>query len=75
MTPRLSFFHRLLSAIVGLVMGGALGMLFFYLIMVVVGSDFGLENVRPGIVLGATIGFFVGVWQPSRWSWLDFLFP
>jgi uncharacterized membrane protein YGL010W len=74
-TPRLSFFHRLLSAIVGLVMGGLLGMLVFYLIMVVVGSDFGLENVRPGIVLGATIGFFVGVWQPRRWSWLDFLVP
>ena len=75
MTPRMSFFHRLLSAIVGLVMGGLLGMLIFYLIMVVVGSDFGLESVRPGILLGATIGFFVGVWQPRRWSWLDFLVP
>jgi len=75
MTPPLPFFHRLLTAIVGLVMGGFLGMLIFYLIMVVVGSDFGLDNVRPGFVLGAIIGFFLGLWQPRRWSWLDFLLP
>ena len=73
--PALSFLHRLLTAIVGLLMGGSLGMLIFYLVVVVVGSDFGLDNVRPGIVVGATIGFFVGLWRPRRWSWLDFLVP
>ena len=71
--PSLSLVHRLLSAIVGLITGGLLGMLVFYLIMVVARSDFGLDNVRPGIVLGAAIGFFFGLWRPHRWSWLDFL--
>ncbi len=75
MTPTLSFFHRLLTAIVGLIIGGLAGMLIFYLIMVVVGSNFGLDNVRPGIVLGAGVGFFFGLWRPRRWSWLDFLAP
>ena len=56
-------------------MGGLAGMLVFYLIMVVVGLNFGLDNVRPGIVMGAAIGFFVGLWRPRRWSWLDLLTP
>jgi hypothetical protein len=51
-----SFFHRFLTAIVGLIIGGLVGMLAFYLVMLVVGSDFGLDNVRPGVVLGAAIG-------------------
>jgi hypothetical protein len=74
-TPTLSFFHRLLTTIVGLIMGGLAGMLIYYLIMVVVGSSFGLDNVRRGIVLGAGVGFFFGLWRPRRWSWLDFLAP
>ena len=75
MTPSLSFFHRLLTAIVGFITGGFLGMLVLYLLMVSVGSDFGLDNVRPGVIFGAAIGFFFGLWRPRRWSWLDFLAP
>jgi hypothetical protein len=71
----LSFFHRFLTAVVGLIIGGLVGMLAFYLVMLVVGSNFGLDNVRPGVVLGAAIGFFFGLWRPHRWSWLDFLGP
>ncbi len=70
-----SFVHRLLTALVGLIVGGLGGMLAFYVIMLVVGSDFGLENVRPGGLLGAAIGFLFGLWRPHRWSWLDFLVP
>jgi hypothetical protein len=71
----LSFFHRFLTAVVGLIIGGLVGVLAFYLVMLVVGSNFGLDNVRPGVVLGAAIGFFFGLWRPHRWSWLDFLGP
>jgi hypothetical protein len=71
----LSVFHRFLTAIVGFVIGGLVGMLVFYLVMVVVGSDFGLDNVRPGVVLRAALGFFFSLWRPRRWSWLDFLGP
>ena len=67
---------RFLSAIVGLLGGGLLGMLVLYVVMLLVGSDFGLDNVRPGFVLGAVVGFFVGLIFPARsWFWLDFLGP
>jgi hypothetical protein len=73
--PAWFIFHRFLTAIVGLIIGGFVGMLAFYLVMLVVGSEFGLDNVRPGAVLGAAIGVFFGLWRPHRWSWLDFLSP
>jgi presenilin-like A22 family membrane protease len=68
-------FHRCFTAIIGLVIGGLVGMLALYFVMFVVGSDFGLDNVRPGAVVGAFIGFFLGLWFPHRWSWLDFMGP
>ena len=47
-------------------------MLILYIVMLVVGSDFGLDNVRPGFVLGAVLGFFLGLSFPEHcWSWLD----
>jgi hypothetical protein len=70
-----AFFHRFLTAIFGLIIGGFVGILALYFVMLVVGSDFGLDNVRPGVLLGAAIGFFFGLWRPRRWSWLDFLGP
>ena len=57
MKESVSLFHRYLSAIVGLLVGGVLGMLVLYFVMLVIGSDFGLDNVRPGVVLGAVLGF------------------
>ena len=71
MKASLSFFHRFLTAVVGLIIGGLVGVLAFYLVMLVVGSNFGLDNVRPDVVLGTAIGFFFGLWHPRRWSWLD----
>ena len=66
-------FHRFLTAIAGLFIGGLVGMLALYFVMLVTGSDFGLDNVRPGAVIGAVIGFLFGLWFPHRWFWLDFL--
>ena len=74
MKASFSLFHRFLTAIIGLFIGGLVGMLALYFLMLVIGSDFRLDNVRPGAVLGAVIGFLVGLWFPHRWSWLDF-FP
>jgi len=73
MQDSFSLFHRFLTAIVGLLIGGLAGMLVLYFVMLVTGSDFGLDNVRPGAVVGAALGFFFGLWFPHRWSWLDFL--
>jgi len=67
--------HRFLTGIVGMIIGGLVGMLALYFAMFLVGSDFGLDNVRSGLVLGAAIGFLFGLWRPRRWSWLDFLVP
>jgi ABC-type antimicrobial peptide transport system permease subunit len=67
-----SLLHRSFSAIVGLLVGGVLGMLVLYLVMLVVGSDFGLDNVRPGFVVGGVLGFVLGLCFPRRCaSWLD----
>ena len=55
-----SIFSRLMSAIGGLLCGGMLGMLALYFLMLVVGSDFGLNNVRPGAIFGGVIGFLLG---------------
>ena len=38
------------------------------------GSDFGLDNVRPGFILGGAIGFLIGLRFPKQLTWLDF-FP
>jgi hypothetical protein len=74
MKESVSLFHRFVSAIVRLLVGGVLGMLVLYFVMLVIGSDFGLDNVRPSFVLGAVLGFFLGLWfHQHRWSWLDFL--
>ena len=73
MKKPLPLLHRFISAIGGLFVGLAVGMLGLYLIMSVVGSDFGLDNVRPGAVLGAGIGFFLGWRFPRRCSLLDLI--
>ena len=56
MQASISLFHRVLTATAGLFIGGLLGMLALYYAMLLVGSDFGMDNVRPGAVLGAVIG-------------------
>jgi hypothetical protein len=43
-----SILSRLLRSIVGLLTGGLVGMLALYFVMLLVGSDFGLDNVRAG---------------------------
>jgi hypothetical protein len=47
---------RLLSAIVGLLTGGLVGMLALYFVMLLVGSDFGLDNVRAERCVRAGLG-------------------
>jgi hypothetical protein len=44
-----SILSRLLSAFVGLLTGVLVGMLALYFVMLLVGSDFGLDNVRAGL--------------------------
>ena len=75
MQASFSLFQRFLSAIAGLFLGGLVGMLALYFAMLVFGSDFGMDNVRPGAVVGAVIGVFVGLWFPHRWSWRDLMTP
>jgi hypothetical protein len=69
-----SILSRILTGIVGLLCGGVLGMLALYFLMLLVGSDFGLNNVRPGFIIGGVIGFLIGLRFPERLTWLDF-FP
>ena len=52
-----SVLDRLLRAIAGLFIGALLGMLALYFLMLLTGFNFGLDNVRPGAVLGAVVGF------------------
>ena len=73
MKASFSFLHRFFTAIVGLFLGGLIGMLALYFVMIVSGSDFGLDNVRPGAIFGAVIGLLFGLRFPHRWSWLDLL--
>jgi len=68
MKEPLSLLHRFISAIGGLLVGLVVGMLTLYLAMSVVGSSFGLDNVRPGAVIGAAVGFFLGWRFPRRSS-------
>ena len=70
MTHSLSLLDRVLGAIAGLFIGAVLGMLGLYFLMMV-GSDFGLDNVRSGAVLGAVLGVFLGMRRPWHWTWLD----
>ena len=65
-----SILSRLLSAIVGLLTGGLVGMLALYFVMLLVGSDFGLDNVRAGALFGGGIGFLLGLRSPEKFRWL-----
>jgi len=57
---------RVVSAIAGLFLGAALGMLVLYFLMLLVGSDFGLDNVRLGAIFGGVIGFLLALRFPER---------
>jgi hypothetical protein len=46
--------------------GIVVGMLALYFVMLLVGSDFGLDNVRAGAPFGGVIGFLLGL----RFRWL-----
>jgi hypothetical protein len=68
-----SMLDRCVNALVGLIVGALMGMLLLYLIMVLAGSDFRMDNVRLGAIIGAAAGLFCGWWFPDRWYW--HLFP
>lgn len=56
-----SILSRILSSIVGLLIGAFVGMLGLYFVMVLVGSNFGLDNVRAGALFGGVIGLLLGL--------------
>jgi hypothetical protein len=62
-----SFGERFLLGVTGLVAGFLLGPIVLLLIMTVYGSDFGLDNVRPGMLIGAVVGFGLGVISRQPW--------
>ena len=53
--------------------GTLLGMLGLYFVMILLRSDFGLDNVCPVAALGAVLGLIFGLFRPRRWSLLDFV--
>ena len=64
----MKFLSRVLSAVVGLFLGALLGMLGLYFLMLLVGSDFGLDSVRPGALFGALVGLVLGLWFPDKFA-------
>jgi hypothetical protein len=50
----------------GLFLGALVGPIILLVVMGFYGSDFGLDNIRPGIVVGAVLGFGVGVISQER---------
>jgi pimeloyl-ACP methyl ester carboxylesterase len=62
----MSILSRVVSAIAGLFLGAVLGMLVLYFLMLLVGSDFGLDNVRLGAIFGGVIGFLLALRFPER---------
>jgi len=50
----------------GLLGGGILGILILIAAMMIAGSDFGLDSVRPGALVGAIAGAVVGFFSPGR---------
>jgi len=63
-----SIFSRILSAIVGLLVGAVVGMLALYFLMLLFHSDFGLDNVRPGAGFGGVVGFLLGFRFPEPFA-------
>jgi len=57
-----------MSAVAGLLFGAVLGMLVLYFLMLLVGSDFGLDNVRLGAIFGGVIGFLLALRFPERFT-------
>ena len=55
-----------MSAVAGLLFGAVLGMLVLYFLMLLVGLDFGLDNVRPGAIFGGVIGFLLALRFPEH---------
>jgi len=74
MKKPVSTLARFLSAIVGLLVGGVVGMLALYFLMLLVGSDFGLDNVRPGGIFGGVVGLLLGLRFPDNFAWLGLPF-
>jgi len=69
MKEPVSILSRLLSAIVGSLIGGVVGMLALYYLMLLVRSDFGLDNVRLGALFGGVVGFLLGLRFPKPFAW------
>jgi len=55
---------RLFGGLAGLLVGGFLGVVSLILVILVSGWTFGLDNVLPGVVIGAGIGLVLGFWLP-----------
>jgi hypothetical protein len=65
-TVSLSLIKRILGALAGFLGGGALGIIALVGVMIFARSDFGLESIRPGALVGAVLGAIVGFISPKR---------
>jgi hypothetical protein len=68
MSKSVPLLSRVVSAVAGLLFGAVLGMLVLYFLMLLIGSDFGLDNVRLGAIFGGLIGFLLALRFPERFT-------
>ena len=66
MKDSLSLMQRIVGAFAGFLGGGALGIIALIGVMIFARSDFGLESIRPGALVGAIVGAIVGFISPKR---------
>ena len=66
MKDSLSLMRRTVGAFAGFLGGGALGIIALIGVMIFARSDFGLESIRPGALVGAIVGAIVGFISPKR---------
>jgi hypothetical protein len=57
---------RALGACAGFIGGGLLGIIVLILAMILARSDFGLDNIRPEVLIVAILGAIGGFYSPKK---------